>query len=57
METSVSDICAGHESEWGTTRLHCIITQNTSKDRNSSSKDPLIGNYAKKTENVKTSTP
>ena len=31
-----------------TTRLHGVITQNTYKYRNSSSNDPLIGNYAKK---------
>ena len=31
-----------------TTTLHSVITQNTSKNRKSSSKDPLIGSNAKK---------
>ena len=35
------------------TRLHGVITQNTSKYRNSSSKDPIIQSYAKKLKNVK----
>ena len=39
-----------------TTRLQGVITKNTSKYRNSSSKDPIIGSYAKKIKNVKTST-
>jgi hypothetical protein len=39
-----------------TTRLHGVMTKNTSKYRNSSSKDPIIGSYAKIIKNVKTST-